>query len=500
MVFVPDVKFLLVAFIETVASAQAYTKVAEFGIFRVLYQKMSGKLRVPCEVAECGWTSPLLPSSLYPSMVEQLRLHQASVHSLQPPLTLPTSAAQWSTFVTRWRQHGARLAAASEQGRVEALLAVCGGEVATRLSGVCGPGLVARGEEEVLGLVHLVLEWGPAVARLLLQTEVKREEGEEVVDFTARVQRVVEECDFQEQCRTCGGQVDFGGQMLRDAVTSSLQERGKAIDAATVVRVEKVCAEASSTPVSRATGLHGHKEGVKSFPKKVLVKNFDVAAAKEKAVKIVGDAVDLDSNQSEDALSKDVDHNYSDVEVKQEKEEIEEEEMEEKVLTCNDCKSSRVFKTKKGLIKHKKVFCKKTKILAIGNKSVKCTICERTFKYRVGLKKHLEKEHQSGDTGDAGPSKEKVDEDMDLEIKENNNDKDKKADSKVTKRSFVHINLVSGGKKLRFKVLKESLLLEKVSLAQSDAFNQTSRKARARAQCMHAILNKERFKCQKSIF
>ena len=227
-------------------------------------------------------------------------------------------------------------------------------------------------------------------------------------DFAARAQRVVEECAFQEQCRTCGGQVDFGGQMLRDAVISSIQEKGKVVDASTVFCVERVCAEAT-TPVCRATGLPGHGQGGRSGPKKVLVKHFDVAAVKD----VQG-----------------VDHNCSDIEVKQEKEALEEanvkeQKAEEEVLSCKDCKSPRVFKTKNGLVKHKKVFCKKTKIIVLGKKDIKCTICGRTFKYRVGLKKHLEKEHRSRDTGDAGPSSEKMNEDMDIEIRENNNDKEK---------------------------------------------------------------------------
>ena len=115
----------------------------------------SSEISVPCEVAGCGWRSPLLPVALYAAMVDQLKLHQTSVHNAQSPpaaqsLSLPYHTSQWGSFLAQWSSSHARLAASSEDQRVAELLEVCGQEVSGRLRAVLGPGLASLPEEEVL--------------------------------------------------------------------------------------------------------------------------------------------------------------------------------------------------------------------------------------------------------------------------------------------------------------------------------------------------------------
>ena len=123
----------------------------------------SSEISVPCEVAGCGWRSPCLPVTLYAAMVDQLKLHQASVHDAQSPpaakpphvsqsLSLPRHTSQWGSFLAQWSSHPTRLATSSEDQRVAALLEVCGQEVSDRLGAVLGPGLDTLPEEEVLAV------------------------------------------------------------------------------------------------------------------------------------------------------------------------------------------------------------------------------------------------------------------------------------------------------------------------------------------------------------
>ena len=135
---------------------------------------------VPCVVVGCGWRSPILPATMYAAMVDQLKLHQTSVHDAQSPLavqsppavkslSLPCHTSQWGSFLAQWSSHPPRLAASSEDQRLAVLLGVCGQEVLERLKAVMGPGLDSLPEEEVLAALRGVsVGWGPAVARLLL--------------------------------------------------------------------------------------------------------------------------------------------------------------------------------------------------------------------------------------------------------------------------------------------------------------------------------------------
>ena len=45
---------------------------------------------MPCEFKGCGWRTPLLPVTLYPAMVDQLKIHRCTVHDAKSP---PAAAA-----------------------------------------------------------------------------------------------------------------------------------------------------------------------------------------------------------------------------------------------------------------------------------------------------------------------------------------------------------------------------------------------------------------------
>ena len=350
-----------------------------------MFQMSSSEISVPCEVAGCGWRSPLLPVTLYAAMVDQLKLHQASVHDAQSPLaaqpslasqslSLPCHTSQWGSFLAQWSSSPARLAASSEDQRVAVLLEMCGQEVSKRLRAWLGPGLDSLPEEEVLAALKGVsVGWGSAVARLLVHT-LARGEGEGVAQFSGRLQLLATSSSFFKQCSTCENGVDFSSQVIRDRLLASIgaQVTDGIIESSTVEEVVK-WAE-----------MNEEREGGKipSIDKEVLM-----------------DTVRKDSTDGDGKYVEKVDVMSSSASMLEGAEEMDlaEEKPQNKSgskaggkenFKCQKCPNIKVFKTMLGLNMHQKVYCS-------GRVVIKCSICSKAFKTRSGCSRHYKKCHQN---------------------------------------------------------------------------------------------------------
>ena len=342
-------------------------------------------ISVPCEVVGCGWRSPNLPATMYAAMVDQLKLHQTSVHDAQSPLavqyppavkslSLPCHTSEWERFLAQWSSHPPRLAASSEDQRLAVLLGVCGQEVLARLRAVLGPGLDSLPEEEVLAALRGVsVGWGPAVARLMVHTLARRE-GEGVAQFSARLQLLAHSSSFLQQCSACQKMVDFSSQVVRDRLFASIgaQVNEGVIDSSTVEEVVKWaemkeeqegCEQEVMIDTSRKNSI-----GVESVLEKVEVTCTEapiLEGAEETEQCVVKHLAERKPQNWSGTMTG-----------------------ENRNFKCQKCSNKRVYRTKLGLDRHQKIFCSER----VG---IKCSICSKAFKTRSGCYKHYKKCHQN---------------------------------------------------------------------------------------------------------
>ena len=151
---------------------------------------------------------------------------KAKVERVKRPVISSAGASEdWNYFLPRWNDY---FEATKVNGKDEVLrlLECCGEELHRDVTRMAGGSPTNKTAEEALAAIRTlaVREESPMVARAALYT-MHQDRDEPVRTFAARARDQARTCKFTQDCPQCSTAVDFTDTMIRDVVTSGLDDQ-----------------------------------------------------------------------------------------------------------------------------------------------------------------------------------------------------------------------------------------------------------------------------------
>ena len=142
----------------------------------------------------------------------------------RPTISSAGSSEEWSYFLTRWTDYTSATKVAGTD-RIIQLLECCNDELRKDLTRTEGGSLSNKPEADVLAAIKklAVREENTMVARVTLH-EMKQDRDEPIRAFGARIQGQANVCKYLLDCSSCGNEVNYKDQILRDVLTRGISD------------------------------------------------------------------------------------------------------------------------------------------------------------------------------------------------------------------------------------------------------------------------------------